>query len=346
MWLINWLTLGLVDFVVVRQGEVRVIEKRGKFARVAHPGISMLVPLWGLGENVGRFRISQLVRDERGNAILRARDGVTVISTRMAADDYPKETVITRDNATISIDAVVYYRIFDAEKAVYMVNDYVDAVQKLVQSALRDECGKLELDELLVSRDKINHRLKASLEHATAWGINVDRVEIKDIDLGAFGQILAEQRAAETARRTEVTRAEGEKQGAILRSEGQRESKVLAARGDAESMLLRSEAEKQARVMAAEGEAIAISKLREAEAGGLLRIREAEARSYQIMKQVFDGKSANDPLLQVMAWQKAGEVSQALANGTATKVFLPADPSNLFGLAQGVKEMFADRPAS
>ncbi len=324
MGLIELLTLGAVQFTVVRQGEVRIVERRGKFARVASPGVAILLSLWGAGETIGRFSISQMRHDEHGRVRVFQRQNVQAIPTRMQVDDYPKESVITRDNATIFIDAVVYYRIIDAQKAVYEVSDYVAALQKLVQSALRDECGQYELDQLLTSRDKINGRLRVVLDEATdPWGIKVERVEIKDIDLGEFGQILAEQRAAETRRRTEITEAEGKKRAAILRSEGQAESAVTAAKGEKEATILRAEAAKQSAILAAE-----------AQAEGLLKLREAEARGYQLMGAVLQDGASAERIVQVLQIQKAAEVGEAMARGQATKVYLPADVSNLFGMIQ------------
>lgn len=320
--LVNLLTLGAVQWAVVRQGEVRVIERRGKFSRVAEAGVTMLVSLWGYGETIGRFNISRIVHDQAGNAHVVPRQNVEIISTRTMVDDYPKESIITRDNATVNIDAVVYYRVFDPAKAVYQVNDYVMALQKLVQSALRDECGKYELDQLLVSRDQINTALRTQLDVATdPWGIKVERVEIKDIDLGEFGAILAEQRSAETRRRTEITQAEGRKRAAVLEAEGYNESNVLKAKGEKEAAILRAEATKAATVLEAEGEAEA-----------LMKLREAEAKSFALLAQVLNGGESSEHLLKFMTINKAGEIAGKLAAGNATKVFLPADPERLFGL--------------
>lgn len=322
--LIELLTLGAVQFSVVRQGEVRIIEQRGKFARVAHPGVTILFALWGWGEKIGRFPISSLQRDNNGQVFLSSRGTSEVIPTRMQVDDYPKESVITRDNATVFIDAVVYYRIGDPQKAVYEVQDYVSALQKLVQSALRDECGKYELDALLTSRDQINTRLRIVLDEATdPWGIKVERVEIKDIDLGEFGNILAEQRAAETRRRTEITEAEGKKKAATLRAEGQAEAAITAARGEKEAIILKAEADKASAILNAE-----------AQAEALLKMRQAEARGLQLLSQVFANNPANSELLRMMHIQQAGEMGRALAGGQATKLILPADAASLFGMAE------------
>ena len=279
--------------------------------------------MWGWGDTIGRFRISEVARDKTGQTVVLPKNNVEVISMRMQVDDYPKESVITRDNATVNIDAVVYYRIFDPKLAVYSVNDYVVALQKLVQSALRDECGKYELDQLLVSRDDINQALRRSLDIATdPWGIKVDRVEIKDIDLGTFGHILAEQRAAETKRRTDITEAEGKKRAAILRAEGEKEAAVLSATGAAEALILRAESEKRATILGAE-----------AEAESTLKLRHAEAQGYMMLRKVFDGSPEAKDALRVMELQKAAELGARMADGQATKIYLPAELSGLFGLA-------------
>jgi len=321
-------TLGAVQFTVVRQGEIRVVENRGKFRKIAQPGPLLLFSLWGLGDTIGKFTISQLIRNERGQIHLVPRRNVEVISTRMQVDDYPKESVITRDNATIYIDAVVYYRVMDPKKAVYEVQDYVSALQKLVQSALRDECGKYELDELLVSRDQINSRLRIVMDEATdPWGIKVDRVEIKDIDLGTFGKILAEQRQAETRRRTDITEAEGKKRSEILRAEGDAEARLLFARSEKEARVLSAEGDKSAKILAAEAEAEATLKTREAEAQGFMMIQKALQQSDQ-----------TDRMLRLLQIQKSAEAASALATGAATKIYLPADVTNLFGLIKGKAE--------
>lgn len=333
--LIQLFTAGLFDLVVVRQGEVRIIEKRGKFMRVAEPGITFLLALWGAGETVGKFTISEVARGGDGRSYIRPRSGVTAISLRTQVDDYPSESVITKDNATVFIDAVVYYRIFDAKKAVYEVQDYVAALQKLVQSALRDECGKYELDELLTSRDQINSALKLSLDEATdPWGIKVDRVELKDIDLGAFGQILAEQRAAETKRRTEITEAEGEKEAAILRSEGRAAASIKSAEAEKQAAILRAEAQKQASILAAEAHKHSRVLSAEAEAEAILRVRQAEAQGFQMLQAVFQNNTASGEVLRVLELQKGAELGARLADGQATKVFLPADVNDLFGMVK------------
>ena len=319
-------TLGAIQFTVVRQGEVRVIENRGKFRKVAQPGPLILFSMWGLGDTIGKFTISQLVRDERGLIALIPRRNVEAISTRMQVDDYPKESVITRDNATVFIDAVVYYRVIDPAKAVYEVQDYVGALQKLVQSALRDECGKYELDELLVSRDQINGRLRIVMDEATdPWGIKVDRVEIKDIDLGTFGEILAEQRAAETKRRTEITEAEGRKRASILRAEGDSEARILQAQSEKEASILRAQAAKEASILGAEAEAEATLKVRQAEAQGFMMLQKALQASNQ---------ENTENMLRVLQIQASTTAAAQIANGSASKVFLPADVTSLFGMVK------------
>ncbi|MEZ4239748.1 MAG: stomatin-like protein [Myxococcota bacterium] len=331
--LFELVTLGLFQFCVVRQGEVRVIERRGKFARLAHPGVTWLLSMWGYGETIGKFRISRIAADDGGRTRVLPRV-VDVISTKMQVDDYPKESIITKDKATVEIDAVVYYRVVEPDKAVYAVEDYVASLQKLVQSALRDACGKYDLDELLVSREQINVALRIELDKATdPWGIKVDRVDLKDIDLGAFGQILAEQRATETRRRTAVTEAEGRKQADILRAQGQGESSVLEAEAQRRSMVLRAKGEQEAALLRAEAEAQATVKL-----------REAEAQGYESLRRVFEGPGA-ETFVAALSVLKAAEVGGQLANGHATKLFLPADMGRMFGLADHLQSgLPADLP--
>ncbi|MFK7927432.1 MAG: SPFH domain-containing protein [Myxococcota bacterium] len=342
MKLIEALTFGLLQYAVVRQGEVRVIERRGKFIRIAQPGVAILLSLWGYGETIGRFRISEIRHDKMGRVYVAPRFTVEVIPMRMQVDDYPKESIITRDNATVFIDAVVYYRLFDPKQAVYEVNDYVAALQKLVQSALRDECGKYELDELLVSRDRINTALRVQLDEATdPWGIKVDRVEIKDIDLGEFGQILAEQRAAETRRRTEITQAEGHKRAEILKAEGDREAAVLTAQGLRESTILQAEAMKQSAILAAEAAKASEILAAEARADATLKLRKAEAEGYAMLQSVLAQGTQTD-LLRILELQKVGEVTSSLAEGQATKIFLPNKLEGVFGLAAGALEAARD----
>jgi regulator of protease activity HflC (stomatin/prohibitin superfamily) len=315
-------TLGLFQFCVVRQGEIRVIERRGKFARLAHPGVTWLASMWGYGETIGKFRISRIAADDQGRAKVFPRV-VDVISTRMQVDDYPKESVITKDKATVEIDAVVYYKVMDPEKAVYALEDYVASLQKLVQSALRDACGQYDLDELLVSREQINVALRVALDEATdPWGIKVDRVDLKDIDLGPFGKILAEQRATETRRRTAVTEAEGLKQASILRAQGEGESAVLEAEASRQAMVLRAKGEQEAALLRAE-----------AEAQSIVKLREAEARGYESLRRVFD-REGGEAFVQALQVLKAAEVGAKLADGTATKLFLPADMGRMFGLTE------------
>jgi regulator of protease activity HflC (stomatin/prohibitin superfamily) len=337
------LSLGLLQFAVVRQGEVRIIERRGKFARVAQPGVAVLLALWGYGETIGKFRISELRHDAAGRVFLAVRNAVEVIPMRMQVDDYPKESIITRDNATVFIDAVVYYRVVDPRMAVYEVRDFVAALQKLVQSALRDECGKYELDELLVSRERINTALRVQLDGATdPWGIRVDRVEIKDIDLGEFGQILAEQRAAETRRRTEITQAEGHKRALILRAEGDQEAAILSAKGRREATILQAEAEKEASILKAQAEKAAAILAAEAQAESTMRLREAEARGFAMLQGVLGNDVITQRMLRVLELQQAGEVGARLADGRATKIIVPNKLEGVFGMVAAAAEAFKD----
>lgn len=208
---------------LVPQGSVGVIERLGRFVRIHKPGLAILMPF-----------ITSL----------------KLISVKEQVDEYKPQSVITSDNVTVQIDAVLYFQIVQPEKSLYEVEEFYSALEILTMTSLRDIIGEMTLDECLTSRDRINTRLRTILDDATEkWGIKVNRVEIKtiqppeDIRLAMEKQMRAERdkRAsileAEGARQSAILRAEGEKQARILDAEGQRESAKLIAEGQAKAYL-------------------------------------------------------------------------------------------------------------
>jgi len=206
---------------IVPQGSVGVIERLGRFVKVHKPGLAVLVPF-----------ITNL----------------KLVSAKEQVDEYKPQSVITGDNVTALIDAVLYFQIVQPEKSLYEVEEFYSALEILTMTSLRDIIGEMTLDECLTSRDRINTRLRSILDDATEkWGIKVNRVEIKtiqppeDIRLAMEKQMRAERdkRAsildAEGARQSSILRAEGDKQARILDAEGQRESAKLIAEGQAKA---------------------------------------------------------------------------------------------------------------
>ncbi|HON80989.1 MAG TPA: SPFH domain-containing protein [Methanoregulaceae archaeon] len=185
---------------------------------------------------------------------------VVKLDLRTQVMDVPSQEVITKDNSPTNVDAIVYIRVIDPEKAFFEVSNYRMATVALAQTSLRGIIGDMELDEILYNRDIINTRLRDILDRETdAWGVKVERVEIKEVDpVGAVKQAMTEQTAAERARRAAILRADGDKRSAILKAEGTKRSMILEAEGDRQSKVLRAEGERISRILQAQGDAQAL----------------------------------------------------------------------------------------
>jgi regulator of protease activity HflC (stomatin/prohibitin superfamily) len=278
-------------FRILRPFEKGLIERFGKYNREATSGLNIVIP-----------GIERLI----------------VVDMREQVIDVPPQEVITKDNVTITVDAVIYYEPTDPKKLVYNVGDFITAATKLAQTNLRNVIGDLELDAALTSRETINTSLKLILDEATdKWGTRVVRVEIQRIDppqdvQDAMNKVMK----AERDRRAAVTEAEGEKRAAILTAEGERQSQILSAEGEAEALKAVADAQKYEKIAIADGESEAIQK-------------------------VFDAIHKGDPTNDLIAI-KYLESLEKVANGKATKIFLPADLSATLGSIGAVAELFKD----
>jgi regulator of protease activity HflC (stomatin/prohibitin superfamily) len=185
---------------------------------------------------------------------------VVKLDLRTQVMDVPSQEVITKDNSPTNVDAIVYIRVIDPEKAFFEVTNYRMATVSLAQTSLRGIIGDMELDEVLYNRDVINTKLRDILDRETdAWGVKVERVEIKEVDpVGPVKQAMTEQTAAERARRAAILRADGEKRSAILRAEGTKRSMILEAEGERQSKVLKSEGERISRILQSQGDAQAL----------------------------------------------------------------------------------------
>ena len=229
---------------IVRQSEVYIIERLGRFHKVAEAGLTVIVPF------IDKVR--------------------SVVSLKQQTMDIPPQGVITADNVTITIDTVVFYKITDPAKAVYEIQSLKKGIEYLAITTIRDIVGKMELDETFSSRDLINDKLRAILDEATdAWGCKIDRVEIKDITPPAdIRDAMEKQMNAERNKRALILQAEGEKQSAVTLAEGKKEAAILEA-----------EADKEAQIRRAAGEAEAIQKIAEAKAKEVKMIYDAIKKS-------------------------------------------------------------------
>ena len=236
--------------------------------------------------------------------------------------DFPPQPVITKDNVTMQIDTVIYMQITDPKLYAYGVDNPIKAIENLTATTLRNLIGDLELDQTLTSRDVINTKMRSILDEATdAWGIKINRVELKNImPPREIQDAMEKQMKAERERRESILRAEGEKRSAILVAEGQKESEILKAEANKAALILQAEADKEAQIRRAEGEAEAIVKVQEATAEGIKRINEAA------------------PSEKVIAI-KSLEAFVAASNGQATKIIIPSDIASVAGLATSIKEL-------
>ena len=240
------------------------------------------------------------------------------IDLREQVVDVPPQEVITKDNTVVVVDCVIFYEVVDAFNATYNVVNFYQAITKLAQTNLRNIIGDLELDETLTSREMINAELREVLDVATdKWGSKVVRVEIQKIEPPHdIVEAMSKQMKAERMKRASILEAEGYKQSEIKKSEGDKQATILEAEGNAESIKKMAEADKQAAILRAEGEALAIQK---------------------VYAAIHEG-NPDDGLIAV----KYLESLEKIADGKATKVFLPLESSGVLGSVSGIAELFKE----
>ena len=243
---------------------------------------------------------------------------ITKVDMREQVIDVPPQEVITKDNVVVTVDAVIYHEATDPVKLQYNVGNFLLAVTKLAQTNLRNVIGDLDLDGALTSREVINTKLRQILDDATdKWGVRVVRVEIQRIEPPSdVTDAMHRQMKAERDRRAAVTEAEGDKRSAILQAEGVKESRVLEADGQAEAIKRVADAEKYQKLTVAEGEG-------------------------QAIERVFSAIHNGDPTPDLLAI-KYMEALEGIADGQATKVFLPLDTAGVLGSVAAIGELFKE----
>ncbi|MBQ7951151.1 MAG: SPFH/Band 7/PHB domain protein [Clostridia bacterium] len=248
-----------------------------------------------------------------------------VVSLKEKVADFAPQPVITKDNVTMQIDTVVYYQITDAKLYCYGIDRPISAIENLTATTLRNIVGDLELDETLTSRDTVNTKMRSILDEATdAWGIKINRVELRNIlPPREIQDAMEKQMKAERERREAILRAEGEKRSQVLVAEGEKQATILKAEAEKEAAILNAEAKKEAQIREAEGEAKAI-----------LEVQKATAEGLRMLKEVGMDESVLT-LKSLEAFEKA-------ADGQATKIIIPSDIQGVAGLATSVKEFLKD----
>jgi regulator of protease activity HflC (stomatin/prohibitin superfamily) len=284
---------------VIQQYEVGLLFELGKYAGKLGPGIHIVMPLI---------------------------QKVQQVDIREKLIDIPAQEVITKDNGTVVVDGVVYYKIVDAEKAILNIYDYEEAISQLAQTYLRATIGKLELDELLSAREKLNAELRDRLDSETdAWGIKITKLEIKKIDPPkSIQQAMAQQLTAEREKRARLTAAEAEKQEQITKAEGYKQSNILRAEADAKVLEIDVMAKSQAKIRDAEAEARKIELLAEAEAKKIKLITEAEIERVNKLS-----KYINDDYLKYLYIENLPKLSS-----NSKSIIVPYEALNITTLAE------------
>ena len=294
--LIIVILLIVTNIRIVPQANAYVIERLGAYAGTWEVGLHVKIPL-----------IDKIAKK---------------VSLKEHVIDFPPQPVITKDNVTMEIDTVIYFQITDPKLYTYGVANPMAAIENLSATTLRNIIGDLELDESLTSREIINSKIRIVLDEATdAWGIKINRVEVKNIvPPRDIQDAMEKQMRAERERREAILRAEGEKKSSILIAEGNKQSKILEAEADKQSKILQAEANREAAIREAEGQAEAIRMVQQATADGIKMI------------------VASNPTDQVISL-KGLEAFAAAADGQATKIIIPSDIQSLAGMAASVKEL-------
>ncbi|MHB8837368.1 MAG: SPFH domain-containing protein [Gemmatimonadaceae bacterium] len=305
------ISLFIKSFKIVGQAEVLIVERLGRFNRIARSGFNILIPFI---ESPRHIDVRYLTSDVSGAKRLVA--GTTSrIDLREQVLNFPSQPVITKDNVTIDIDAVLYYRISDPQKATYSVQNLPYAIETLTRTTLRNIVGEMELDQTLTSRDQINRRMREVIEEASlGWGVDVTRVELQTIEPPRdIQQSMELQMRAERERRAAVTNAEASKRAVILEAEGSRESQVLRAQGEMEAAILRAKGLAEARLAMARAEAEAIR-------GVAASLPPGEAATYLL------GLRYVDALPQV-------------TQGKGTTIFLPSEAAGALGAMGALRKV-------
>lgn len=299
---------------LVHQAEVIIIERFGRFDRMLTPGLHLIVPFIDAPRQVSWSLVTQ-VDDRRYYRYTKVLDRIDL---REAVYDFPKQNVITKDNVTMEINALLYYQVTDPKAAVYEVANLPEAIEKLTQTTLRNVVGSMDLDESLVSRDLVNEKLRLILDEAAdKWGVKVNRVELQEVNPPAdIRQAMEKQMRAERDRRAVMIEAEGQKRSSILEAEGQRESNVLRAQGEAEAKVIQAQGEAEAR----------------------LKLQEAEAQAIGLIKKAVG--TDVDPLPYLIAVQYIKALPEMTKDKDGKMIIVPYESSSLVGSLATIKKVF------
>jgi regulator of protease activity HflC (stomatin/prohibitin superfamily) len=285
---------------IVPQARAGIVERFGKYKETLPAGLNVVVPF------VDRVRY--------------------LIDLREQVVSFPPQPVITEDNLVVSIDTVIYFQVTDPIAATYEIANYIQAVEQLTMTTLRNIVGGMDLEETLTSRDAINSRLRGVLDEATGkWGIRVNRVELKGIDPPpSIKDSMEKQMRADREKRAVILTAEGQRQAAILTAEGNKQSMILNAEGDRESLILRAQADRESQILKAQGEGQAIQTVFQAIHDGQPDQSLLAYQYLQMMPKIAEGQANK-------LWIVPSEIGKALEGLGSTMTELAGIPKEVTG---------------
>lgn len=298
---------------IVQQSETMIIERLGKYHKTLPSGFNVIIPIVDRPREI-TWRYT--MEDAEGNIYVQHKLQQR-IDLRETVYDFPKQNVITRDNIVTEINALIYFQVIDAKRAVYEISNLPQAIEKLTQTSLRNVIGDLDLDQTLTSRDTINNKLQEILDDATdKWGVKVNRVELQDInppqDIRAA---MEKQMRAERDKRATILDAEGDKRAAILEAEGEMQAAIKRAEGERKSQILEAEGQAQARIEVAQAEAEAIEKITNAVA------------------------KKGDPINYLIALKYLDTLKEMTSGKDNKTIYLPYEASGVLSSLGGIKEI-------
>jgi regulator of protease activity HflC (stomatin/prohibitin superfamily) len=291
VFILVFLALAAKSIVIIHPYEKGVVERFGKYNRILDSGLNILIPF-----------MEQAFHVDMREAII----------------DIPYQEVITRDNATVQVDAIIYFKVTDPFKVMYNVAMFEEAVSNLARTSLRNIIGKMDLDLVLGSRDRINHELRNTLDEVTdRWGVRITRVEIQDINPPEdIVDAMSRQMKAERMKRASVLEAEGFRRAEVLRAKGRRDAEIISAEGTAQAIKKVADAEREKRRLVAEGEAKAIER---------------------VFNAIHEGDATED-IIKI----KYLEALEKMADGQATKIFMPFETSGVLSSVAAMGDMLGE----
>lgn len=303
--------------IIVQQQETVIVERLGQYYQTLEPGLHLIfAPI---------DKARPMIKIDKARTLdgrmYTTQTFAKRIDLRETVYDFPRQNVITKDNVTISINALLYFQIVDARRALYSIENLPEAIEKLTQTNLRNLVGQLALDETLVSRDIINDKLRDILDKATdKWGVKVNRVELQDIvPPASIQQAMEKEKKAEQDRRATILEAEGIKKSAILTAEGEKMAAINKAEGEKQAEILRAEGIAQARIIEAEAEKEAIGR---------------------IIGALADKGKPDQYLIAMKYLETLGNITKGQDNKV---VYMPYEATGILSSVDGIKQMFDNK---